>query len=57
MGFYKGSLVGVVGIVPYVGTSFFMYSILKQWLMENYRQFYQFRSFDFMFGAIAGLVG
>ena len=54
--FYNGIVPSLTGIVPYHGTGFFMYHLLKGKLRETYPQWKQSKAFDFIFGAIAGLV-
>jgi hypothetical protein len=46
-----------MGIILYVGTSFFIYSILKNDLKNYYPQFYRLWYFDFLFGALGGITG
>lgn len=53
--FYHGVGPSLIGIIPYHGTGFFMYHMLKKNLRDHYPQWRQSKSFDFAFGAIAGL--
>lgn len=54
-GFYAGMAPSLIGIMPYHGTGFFMYHLLKGNLIKTYPEWRRSKSFDFAFGAIAGL--
>jgi len=54
--FYHGIVPSLTGIIPYHGTGFFMYHLLKERLRETHPQWKQSKAFDFIFGAIAGLL-
>lgn len=53
--FYNGMGPSVLGIIPYHGTGFFMYHLLKGNLKQKHPEWKQSKAFDFIFGAIAGL--
>ena len=56
-GFYSGIVPSLFGIVPYHGTGFFMFHLLKGILIEKMPDWRQSKIFDFIFGAIGGLSG
>jgi len=53
--FFDGLGPSVIGIIPYHGTGFFMYHMLKRKLMEEHPDWKQSKFFDFLFGGIAGV--
>ena len=55
MAFYQGLFTTLAGIVPYKGTGFFMFHVLKDTLREKKPHLAQSKVFDFIFGATSGL--
>jgi len=54
--FYRGILPSFLGVVPYKGTGFLMFYLCKDKMKEAFPSLPQNRVFDFVFGALAGLV-
>jgi len=53
--FFRGLFPSFIGVVPYKGSGFFMFHFLRDKMKENYPHITKPKTFDFIFGAIAGL--
>lgn len=54
--FYRGIFPSFVGVVPYKGTGFLMFYLMRDKMKQAFPQLPQNKLFDFVFGAISGLV-
>ncbi|RZF35842.1 hypothetical protein LSTR_LSTR014172 [Laodelphax striatellus] len=54
-GFYKGFVPTVLGVIPYAGTSFYTYGMLKLWYTERFADPHPF--LNMVCGACAGMLG
>lgn len=54
---YRGFVPTVLGVIPYAGTSFFMYETLKQKYFEMTGETKPNAIYSLCFGACAGIVG
>jgi len=54
--FLRGIFPSFVGVIPYKGTGFLMFHLLKDSLKQKYPDLVAVKKFDFIFGAIAGLI-
>jgi len=54
--FFRGIFPSFVGVIPYKGTGFLMFHLLKDSLKQRYPELVTIKTFDFVFGAIAGLI-
>jgi len=52
--FYRGMLTSFIGMIPYKGTGFLMFYLMKDKMKECYPQISERKEFDFAFGAVAG---
>jgi len=54
--FWRGIFPSFIGVIPYKGTGFLMFHLLKDSLKHRYPELVTIKTFDFIFGAIAGLI-
>jgi len=52
--FFRGMLPSFMGMIPYKGTGFLMFYLMKDKMKECYPSASQTKGFDFIFGAVAG---
>jgi len=54
--FFRGMVPSFLGMIPYKGTGFLMFHLMKDKLKEHSPHLAHNKGFDFIFGSIAGLV-
>lgn len=55
IGFYKGFIPTIVGVIPYAGVSFFTYGTLQNWITSEFGSRTAFT--NLLCGAVAGMLG
>jgi hypothetical protein len=53
LGFYRGYIASICGIVVYHGTSFFVFTSVKQWVKEHNPDNYKVWYIDFLCGGLS----
>jgi len=56
LAFYRGIIPSFMGVIPYKGTGFLMFYLCKDKMKQAFPKLPQNRVFDFVFGALSGLV-
>jgi len=52
--FFRGMFPSFIGVIPYKGSGFLMFHLMKDKMKEHYPRLAHAKSFDFIFGAVAG---